>query len=88
MTRLDLESVEIRGGPLVLVAPSDVESLEGELGTILPEGYRDYVSRLGSGTLNDFVRVLVPTEVRGQLEEHRGLMAGYWFWDEAPDGID
>jgi hypothetical protein len=88
MKQLDLDSVEVRGQPLMLATHAEVDELEREVGTTMPIGYRDYVTRLGWGTLNALVRVLPPPEIRARLDEHRGLMAGFWFWDDTPDGID
>lgn len=81
MRPLDLGAVEIRGGPLVPVTDADVDDAEQRLGTRFPDGYREFVTRLGEGTIRSFVRVLPPRRVLEYLDEHRGLMAGYWFWD-------
>jgi len=78
---LDLASVELRGGPLVLATSADVDDLEARLGVRFPDGYREYVTQLGEGTLNTFLRVLPPWRVLADLDEHRGLMAGFWFWE-------
>lgn len=88
MKPLDLDSVEVRGGPLQLASHDEVDDLERDLGLELPIGYRDYVTRLGWGTLNAFVHVLLPAGIRTRLDEHRGLMAAGWYWPAAPDGVD
>ena len=80
-TSLDLGEVEIEGGPLVLASHADVDDLESRLGVRFPYGYRDYVTRLGEGDLNALIRVYPPWRVLAELDAHRGMMAGYWFWD-------
>jgi hypothetical protein len=78
---LDLGRVGIRGGPLVLATDAEVDDLEQRLGVRFPAGYREYVTRLGEGDLNVFVRVLPPWRVLPELERHRGGMAAYWSWE-------
>ena len=80
---LDLDAVEIRGGPLVVVSDAEVDDLETRIGSRVPGGYREYVTRLGEGILSDFVRVLPPWRILADLDEHRGRMAAYWFWDDS-----
>lgn len=84
---LDLASVDVRGGPLVLASDAEVDDLEARLGVHMPDGYRGYVTTLGEGSLNTLVRVLPPWRVLADLEEHRGLMAGFWFWDSGEVGF-
>jgi hypothetical protein len=84
MTALDLEQVGVVGGPVRPVPEADVEALERELGTRMPDGYREYVTRLGAGTLESFIRVWTPAQISSGLQVHRGLLAGFWHWgDEA-----
>ena len=78
---LDLATVELRGNPLVLATSSQVDDLEARLGVRFPDGYREYVTQLGEGSLNTFVRVLPPWRILSELDEHRGMMAGFWFWE-------
>lgn len=78
---LNLADVELRGGPLVLATHEAVDDLEARLGVRMPGGYREYVTTLGEGMLNALVRVLPPWRILSDLEEHRGLMAGFWFWE-------
>lgn len=78
---LDLDAVEVRGGPLVLASDAEVDELQYRLSAKFPDGYREYVTRLGEGSLNIFVRVLPPWRILAELEEHRGMMSAYWFWE-------
>src|SRR5262245_11207245 len=79
MTALDLAAVRVRGA-IVPVSDAEVDELELELGVRMPDGYRDYVTTLGEGGLDDLVRVLPPWQIRARLDEHRARMAAYWFW--------
>jgi hypothetical protein len=90
MKPLDLNSVELRGGPLVLVSDWEVDDLEARLDVRMPDGYREYVTTLGEGSLNTFIRVLPPWRILADLDEHRGLMAAGWHWDsgKVPFGQD
>ena len=88
MTRsLDLSGVEIRGTP-IRATDVDVDNLEKRLSVTFPVGYREYVTRLGDGILNDFVRVFAPWRVLAELDGHQGLMAGYWLWESGGLAFD
>lgn len=80
---LDVDGVEIRGGPLVLASDAEVDEMQNRLSVAFPAGYREYVTRLGEGVLSGFVRVLPPWRILAELEEHRGMMSAYWFWASA-----
>ncbi|MBX3029257.1 MAG: SMI1/KNR4 family protein [Chloroflexi bacterium] len=88
MRSLDLDAVEVRGGPLLLATHDEVDALERDLGLTLPDGYREYITRLGDGTLNLLVRVLPPDRIRSGRTEHQGRMAAYWFWGDGRAGVD
>jgi hypothetical protein len=79
--RLDLAAVDVRGGPLVLITDIEVDDLEASLGVRMPDGYREYITVLGEGDLNSFVRVLPPWRILAELDDHRGMMASGWHWD-------
>jgi hypothetical protein len=64
MSALSLASIYLVSEHLDLVPAPALDALEGELGTKLPVGYRDYVSRLGRGELCGILRVLDPDMVR------------------------
>ncbi len=65
----------------MLVTPAEVDDLETRLSVRVPAGYREYVTQLGEGSLNTFVRVLPPWRILKELTEHQGMMAGFWFWE-------
>ena len=87
-TPLEPDRVELRGSPLVRATQSEVTDLETRLEATFPAGYREYVTQLGEGVLSDLVRVLPPWRVLGELEAHRGTMAGFWFWESGDDAFD
>ena len=78
---LDLDTVEVLGGPEVLASDADVDDLESRLGVRFPDGYREYVTRLGEGDLDALIRVFPPWRVLAELDAHRGMMAGFWSWE-------
>lgn len=87
---LDLAKVEVVGGPLVLASDPEVDDLEARLGTTFPDGYREFVTRLGEGALNVLVRVYPPWRVLAELDVSRGSFSAYWLWesDDVPFGQD
>lgn len=78
---IDLAGMEIRGGSVIPVPDAEVAALERNLGVRLPDGYQEWVTTLGEGTFRNFVRVFPPSRILDDLQAHRGMMAGYWFWD-------
>ncbi len=77
--QLNLLAIQVEGAR-TLASDTDVDALEKELGAELPSGYRDYVTTLGEGVLDDLVRVLPPRGIRREIEDHRSRLAAYWFW--------
>lgn len=80
-----IEDIRVVGGPLHLSTDAEVDDLEAQLGMEMPAGYREYVTRLGHGTLCS-LRVTPPAEMLARLQEHHGMMAVYWFWTD-PLGV-
>lgn len=82
---MKIDEVRIVREPLVLATQADVEGIESRLWITFPEGYRDYVTRLGEGVLGSFVRIYPPWQIESELAEWRRRIAKYWFWDEGRD---
>jgi hypothetical protein len=71
---------------LKTASPDDVDRLESHFKTTFPVGYREYVTQLGEGVLNDFVRVYMPQRIIETLDrETRPRWAEYFLWDEDPE---
>ncbi|MEI7745615.1 MAG: hypothetical protein WCK58_17905, partial [Chloroflexota bacterium] len=86
--RLDLDAVQVRGRRApVLVPHREVDALETSLGVSAPAGYKEYITRLGDGCLFTLLRVLPPAEILARLDEHRGQMSAFWFWDPGSTGF-
>jgi len=67
---LDLKKVKIVGGPLMVATDKEVDALEKTLGVSLPQGYRDYMKKLGEGVLGGtFVRVYGPGTIGKGLSD-------------------
>ncbi len=65
----------------------DVRRAESELGIQLPQGYVEYVQRLGVGSLGHFVRVQGPAALGDVSRDWRERARAYWFWDMAETGV-
>ena len=82
---MKIDDVRVVGEPLVLATQADIDGLESRLWFTFPEGYRDYLTRLGEGVLGSFVRIYPPWRVENELAAWRRRIAKYWFWDEGRD---
>lgn len=80
---MKIEDVEVIGGPLVKASAREVADLESELWLKLPDGYREYVTKLGEGVLGGtFVRIYPPWRIWRELDGWRTRIRRYWFWDK------
>ncbi len=68
--------------------PDEVAGLQSELGVAMPVGYSEYVRRLGSGALGNWVRVYAPADLATRTAEWRERVQEYWFWDTSAAGIE
>jgi hypothetical protein len=69
--------------PLVLASPAEVDALEASLWINFPDGYREYITKLGEGVLGgSLVRIYPPWRIQKELVDWRRRIAKYWFWDE------
>ncbi len=82
---MKIDDVRIVREPLVLATQADIEGLESRLWINFPEGYQDYLTRLGEGVLGSFVRIYPPWRVENELAGRRRRIAKYWFWEEGRD---
>ena len=82
---MDFDKVYMVGRELELASNDDVDLAERSLETSFPAGYREYVTHLGAGLLNGFVRIYLPARIVAELDtEFRPRWEEYFFWD-APD---
>jgi hypothetical protein len=70
-----LNDVYLISDKLDLATENQVRTAETALQTRFPNGYLDYVTTLGAGTLNWQVRVLPPTEIVEKTAEYREIEA-------------
>ena len=69
---MNIDDVEIIGGPPVLATQADVDALEAKLWIRFPVGYREYVTRLGEGVLGGtMVRIYPPWRIEKDLSRWR-----------------
>jgi hypothetical protein len=78
-----IADVRVVGKPLVLATPADVDALASRLWITFPDGYSEFVTRLGEGCLGgSFVRIYPPWRIENELGEWRRRINKYWFWDQ------
>lgn len=82
---MKIEEIPIVREPLVLATQADIEGLESRLWITFPQGYRDYLTRLGEGVLGSFIRIYPPWRVENELAGWRRRIAKSWFWDKGRD---
>lgn len=82
---MNLKDVRVLTQPLVLASTEQVDEFERERWLSFPRGYRDYVTRLGEGTLSSFVRIYPPWRIEKELTDWRSRINKYWFWDKGRD---
>src|SRR5262249_27848593 len=84
-----LEKVPVRGGPLALPPPAEVNAAEAHLGIHSPSGYREYVPQFGEGVRGgSLLRIYPPRRIlsgANNLAEWRRRIDQYWFWDGGSD---
>ena len=80
---MKLDDVRIVAEPLVQVTPADIDGLESRLWITFPDGYREYMTRLGEGVLGgSLIRIFPPWRIEAELPVWRRRINKYWFWDE------
>ena len=80
---MEIDDIRIVNEPLVLSTPAEVDALETKLWITFPEGYRDFMTRLGEGVLAaSLIRIYPPWRIERELSEWRRRIHRYWFWDE------
>src|SRR3954451_5668917 len=66
---------------LQTVTAEEVADSAARLGLRFPEGYAEYVTELGAGTLSGYLRIWLPRQVEDELAEHRRFLSENFFWD-------
>ncbi|MEO6046523.1 MAG: SMI1/KNR4 family protein [Candidatus Kapaibacterium sp.] len=79
---MKIEDVQIIEAPLVLATSEEVDALASQLWITFPEGYREYMTRLGEGILGLLVRIYPPWKVGNELVSWRRRINRYWFWGD------
>lgn len=83
---MKIEDVQVVNGQLVLATSEEVDAFASLFWINLPDGYREYITRLGQGVLgSSFVRVYPPWQIEKELVEWRRRINKYWFWDAGCD---
>lgn len=80
---MTINDIAITGKPLAVAKPAEVDALEAQLWVSFPDGYREYVCKLGEGVLGgELVRIYPPWRITKELGEWRQRIKKYWFWDK------
>ncbi|MGK2858877.1 MAG: SMI1/KNR4 family protein [Thermoanaerobaculia bacterium] len=86
---MKLTDIQVTEKPLVLATEAEVDAVERELGTRMPQGYREYITRFGEGVLGGcYIRVYPPWRIIGPVDhfsDWRDRVKQYWFWDQSRD---
>lgn len=83
---MKIEDVQVVNGQLVLATSEEVDAFASQFWINLPDGYHEYITRLGQGVLgSSFVRVYPPWQIEKELVEWRRRINKYWFWDAGCD---
>jgi hypothetical protein len=77
---VDLDDIYLVTDRLETASASDVTRAEREFRCRFPTGYAEYVQRLGRGSLNNEVRVLMPDEIVAVLGDWRARWREFWHW--------
>ncbi len=79
---MKIDDIKPTSKKLFRIPADEIESLESSLWITLPDGYRDYMTRLGDGVLGSFVRIYTPAKIRRELNEWRERVNKHWFWNK------
>ena len=80
---MKIKDVKLLSDKLVLTKPTEVDKMEQTLWATFPDGYQDYITKLGEGTLGGcFVRIYPPRRILEELEPWRKRVSKYWLWDK------
>jgi hypothetical protein len=77
-----VDEVRIIKQPLVVARPVDVDAFADRMWITLPDGYRDFVTRLGEGMFSGYIRIYPPWRIENELASWRQRIKDYWFWAE------
>lgn len=83
--QLRLDDVFIVCDQLVVATDAQVSKAEMQIGSALPQGYREYVTRLGDGLLNGALYVIPPTRLLATRNEAQQRWRDYYLWEESQD---
>jgi hypothetical protein len=59
---------------------ADVAKTASRLGVTFPDGYAEYVTELGEGTLCNYLRIHLPKAIEEELPDHRRFLSEGFHW--------
>lgn len=85
---VDLSRLYLVTDKLDLATALDIRNAERALGATFPAGYAAFVTTIGSGECDSYVRIYSPAAVAGSCYRLRLLFKEYArFWDDEPDTL-
>ncbi|MEM9348200.1 MAG: hypothetical protein AAGB26_16450 [Planctomycetota bacterium] len=83
---MKIDDVKLLSDDLIVANDVEVDSLQDRFWITFPEGYREYVTRLGEGVLGgSLVRVYPPWRIEKELDPWRQRIDKFWLWDQATE---
>lgn len=78
---MSFEDIYRAGSRLELASAEDVADAESALGTRLPRGYPEFLTTLGTGEINGWLRLYMPSKILNELEFFQSVMQDFFTWD-------
>ena len=67
--------------PLKTATPAEVAAVAARLGLRFPDGYTEYVTEFGEGTLSNHLCIWLPRKIEDELPDHRRFWSENFFGD-------
>jgi hypothetical protein len=81
-----LNDIRVAKKSLLRVSAKEVDDLAARLWITFPNGYREYITKFGEGTLGgSLIRIYPPRRIEKELADWRRRINKYWFWDAGRD---
>jgi hypothetical protein len=82
---MTFSKISVKGGVRFLSTDAEVDAAQKQLEVVFPDGYREYVTTFGEGTLGgSYIRIFPPHALLAWRKHYLELMRDYWLWDEEP----
>jgi hypothetical protein len=79
------DTIYLVTGKRQVAGTTEVDTLEQAFGAPFPQGYRDFVTRLGDGYLDELISIYPPTRILGSVDAFREAWAACYRWPEGQE---